>query len=85
MRESGSKDDWLIRAIDHLRSLPSGSTPEQIGQRIHEALEIAEVEKYATPESRFTFKFTEASDEDLAKVRASLTPFENSIVEIERK
>lgn len=77
--------DWLKAAIDHLKSAPEGMTPEQWAARIHEALEIVEVKKYATPESRFAFKFAGASEEEVAEIRRHLSDFENSIVEIERK
>lgn len=77
--------DWLERALAHLKTRSEGGTAEQFGTLIHEALEICEAEKYATPESRFSFTFTGASDEDIAAIRSQLTPFENSIVEIYRK
>lgn len=77
--------DWLERAIQHLKTRSEGGTAAQFGPLIHEVLEIAEAEKYATPETRFTFVFTGATEEDLALIRAGLTPFENSIVEIKSK
>lgn len=77
--------EWLTKTIAHLRNAPSGITAEQWAVRLHEALEIAEAEKYATPESRFTFTFIDATEEELARIREHLTPFENSIVEIKRK
>lgn len=77
--------DWLKAAIDHLKSAPSEMTPEEWALRIHEALEIVEAQKYATPESRFCFVFTGASDEDVAVIQEHLSDFENSIVQIERK
>ena len=78
--------DWLREAIDHLKSAPrSGEmTPEEWAIRIHETLEIVEAKKYATPESRFAFRFTGASEADVAEVRKHLSEFENSIVEIVR-
>lgn len=77
--------EWLDRAIEHLKLRSEGGTAAQFGVLIHEALEICEAEKYATPESRFTFTFTGASEEDVALIRGQLTPFENSIVEIETR
>lgn len=76
--------DWLTQVISRLAEKPLERTPEEMAQHIHQALEIAEVKKYATPDSRFTFTFTNASDEDLARIRRCLTPFENLIVEIKR-
>lgn len=75
--------EWMVKFFDHLDAAPE-LPPEQMAQRIHEALEIAEAQKYATPESRFSFSFSGATEEDLATIRARLTPFENSIVEIRR-
>lgn len=77
--------DWLKAAIDRLESAPSKMTPEQWAIRIHEALEIVEAEKYATPGSRFTFVFSGASEADVAEIEGYLSDFENSIVEIKRK
>lgn len=81
--------DWLTRAIIHLSSIPAELRHEElirvIVQHIHEALEIMEVGKYATPESRVEFIFTGATEEDLRKIRAGLTAFENLIVEIRNK
>ena len=79
-------EEWLVQVLTILAGRPDGEeTPELLGQRIHRALEIAEVEKYATPKSRFEFTVVGGTDEDLAKVREQLTPFEQSLVEIRRK
>lgn len=83
-----SKSDipyWLARALDHLQSAPEGLDAEGWGQRIHEALQLCEVEKYATPESRFTFSMAGATEDDIREIRRYLTPLENSIVSIQLK
>lgn len=74
--------DWLTRAIDYLAAAPDGMDAEQWAQRIHEALEIVEAKKYATAQSRFTFRMSGATEEDLAEIRRHLTLFENLIVDI---
>jgi hypothetical protein len=76
-------DDWLDRFREHLASGPRDLSPEQMAARIHEALVIAEAEKYATPKSRFVFRM-EGTDEELAEVRNRLSPRENEFVRIER-
>lgn len=76
-------DPWLEKTLDHLRIAASvATTPEQIAEAIHEALLIAEAEKYATSESRFIFGLTGASSEEIAEIWRNLTPFERSIVVI---
>ena len=47
-------EEWLRHTIGHLAA-GGERTPSEMAQLIHEALEIAEVEKYATEESRFEF------------------------------
>lgn len=78
-------EEWLRNYLNYLASLKKDITAEDMAFAIHAALEIAEAEKYATAESRFTFVFSGASEEDVAEIRKHLTPFENSIVKIERK
>lgn len=58
-------------------------TAEQIARRIHQALVIAEAESYATEKSRFIFRLSGATSEDIAEIWRHLTPFERSIVVIE--
>lgn len=74
--------DWLTKAIDHLAGNTTDQSPEQLARRIHEALAMCEIEKHATPESRFSFTLSGATAEDIAEIRRHLTPLENSIVEI---
>jgi hypothetical protein len=82
----GQQEEWLENFISHLKQIqPHARTPLDLAQLIHEALQIAEAEKYATPESRFTFTFEDASEHDLDEIRQHLTPFENGIVQLERK
>lgn len=75
--------DWLTQAIAHLAAVSGEMTPEQIGRRIHEALQICEVDKYATQESQFSFGISGGTDETIAEIRRQLTPFENFLVRIE--
>lgn len=77
------RPDWLLTVLDHLnQAAASATTPEQIAQAIHEALLLAEAEKYATDESRFIFGISGASSEDIAEIWRRLTPFERSVVVI---
>lgn len=46
---------------------------------------IAEAEKYATAESKFTFVLEDATEDDIAEMRSCLTPREREIVEITHK
>ena len=76
-------DPWLERTLLYLASAPRDMTVEQMAERICHALKLAEVEKYATEESRFEFQLTGATAEDVAEIRRHLSAFENSIVEID--
>ena len=76
-------EPWLEHMILYLASEPQEITAQQMAERISQALEIAEVEKYATDKSRFGFKLMGATPDDVAEIRRHLSAFENSIVEIE--
>ena len=74
---------WLQDVIAHLRRTATFELgPEEMAERLHEALEIAEVRKYATDETRFIFRVSGATAEEIARIRSHLTAFENSIVDI---
>jgi len=76
-------EEWFVKFYDHLaQHALHEHTPWEIGRMIHEALEIAEAEKYATEKSRFQFVLSGANARDLREIKACLTPFENSIVEL---
>lgn len=78
------RPDWLTSTIEYLQSAPSQSelTAKELAQYIHQALLIAEAEKYATAESRFIFGVRGATAEEIAEIWRNLTPFERSIVVI---
>jgi hypothetical protein len=78
-------ESWIQKFHDCLAREPRRVTALQMAERIHEALTIAEVEKYATPESRFGFVLEGATENEVAEIIRYLTPLERSIVEIERR
>lgn len=79
-------EEWLKQLHEHLAAANDVPlTPVLMAHLIHEGLQIAEAEKFATAESRFEFVLKDATDEDLAEIRRHLTPFENTIVELRRK
>lgn len=77
-------EHWLQEVVQHLASQGECS-PFRMARIIHEALEIAQIAIYATPESRFTFTFSGASEEDLAQIMECLTPLERSVVVLKCK
>ena len=76
--------DWLRDFMRFLASHPREMTAREFAARVHDALVIAEAEKYATPSSRFSFTIEGATDEEIAEIRSHLTEHENSLVEIFR-
>lgn len=77
-------EEWFQALLWHLAARGE-CTPFTMAQLIHEALQIAEIEKYATAESRFEFVFSGASEEDLAEIMGYLTPLERSVVVLRTK
>lgn len=75
---------WLRDFMQVLAAYPRELTPRQMAERIHEALVVAEIEKYATPKSRFSFTLQGATDEEIADIRSHLTLRENCLIEIFR-
>jgi hypothetical protein len=76
--------NWMLQFMQILQAEPREVTAVAMARRIHEALEAAEVSKYATAESRFSFVLEGASEGDLDAIRRHLTEQENAIVEIQR-
>lgn len=74
-------EKWMSDFYVHLAGLAGCEiTPEEMAFGIHEALQIAQAEKYATDGTRFLFKLGNATPRDVMLIRAHLTRFENSIV-----
>jgi hypothetical protein len=76
-------EKWMSDFYVHLAGLAGCEiTPEEMAFGIHEALQIAQAEKYATDRTRFLFKLGNATADDVRLIRSLLTRFENSVVVI---
>jgi hypothetical protein len=73
---------WLRDFMKCLTAYPRELSARELAERIHDALVMAEAEKFATPASRFSFTLEGATDEDIADIRSHLTARENAMVEI---
>jgi hypothetical protein len=73
---------WLEDALAHLASPPAPSDADAWGKRIAEVFAIAEVEKYATQESKFELIFKGATERDVATMRRYLSAKENAVLTI---
>jgi hypothetical protein len=61
-------EQWFVKFYSHLAAHALREhTPWEIGRMIHEALEIAEAEKYATEKSRFEFVLADSNERDLRR------------------
>lgn len=77
--------DWFRDFQKTLKANLRDETAQELAIRIHRALVAAELEKYATPSTRFSFTLSGATPEDVEEIRLYLTDQENAVVEFIRE